>query len=418
MSKLVKNVCISTGLSAVDRKRNCINRLQQVFDTDKQFVRNITVNLNEKVNIKMSNQMNNTFEDRIQFDKNLQLTTIHYTVNRLNNSQLVKIAYYTECCGLRPAYQTNSDSNIDFLNASIQPMLFNNAYSILSSSNLYQINRPTQSTPTFGQRLSTRKTTIFIKPTKQTSTTVAFENNIDNRTEIYSPEITEHSSSPANSPSTDITRLQSEFTTVDSNSQFESNSKSTTNSISSESTETNDSTDDDENDNTTPYKNKIETSTLGTTMSTIEVIRITAEPESNDVDSEKLDKQQNYTKITTESLNKRNNPFGQLSNQTRYIVRKTVKKTIQDTGGLSYLSNRRKSTTLRPYVREQIQIKNGKIYLNNTASSKNNAKSTIASVVISDRHSLNQFRKDNEVEIERRFSICVLFLSIGKFTIF
>ena len=410
----------------MDRKRNCLNRLQQVFDTDKPFVRNITVHLNEKVNIRMNNQANATFEeDRLQFDKNLQLTTIHYTINKLNNSQLVKIAYFTDCCGMRTLHTGNLDANFDLLNPSMQPMLLNNAYSILSSSNHYQINRPTQSTPSFGTRLNTRKTTtIFINPTKQTSTTVTIENTTNSTEGMYTDQHqTEHGmSSPETT--TDITRLQSDYTTSsDSDGSRTTNSFSDSRSTtsSSESTEGSDATEESDSP-TTHNRNRFETSTLpstmGTTLRSIEVVRITAEPDSNDVI---LDRQ-NYTKVTAESLDRRNNFQNQFSaypssNQTRY-VRKPLKETASQkasTGNPAFTTSRRKATTTtRPYIKEQVLIKNGKIVLgNNTANNLSNARASIASV-ISDRHSLNQFRRDNEAEIERRFSIVILFLSIGE----
>lgn len=429
LSKLVKNVCVTiNGLSTVDRKRNCLNRLQQVFDTDKPFVRNITVNLNEKVNIRMSNQMNATFEeDRLQFDKSLQLTTIHYTISKLNNSQLVKIAYFTECCGMRTLHTGNLDANFDLLNPSMQPMLLNNAYSILSSSNHYQINRPTQSTPSFGTRLSTRKTTtIFINPTKQTSTTVTIENTANSTEGMYTDQHqTEQSMSPETT--TDITRLQSDFTTSsDSDGSRTTNSFSDSRSTtgSNESTESSDATEESDSP-TTNNRNRFETSTplpstMGTTLRSIEVVRITAEPESNDVFLDKLERQ-NYTKVTAESLDKRNNFQSQFSpsNQTRYVRKPLKENTTQKsvTGNLAFTqvtSRRKATTTTRPYIKEQVLIKNGKIVLgNNTANNLSNARASIASV-ISDRHSLNQFRRDNEAEIERRFSIVILFLSIGE----
>lgn len=401
-----------------------MNRIQQVLDTDKQYVRNITVNLNELVNIRMNNQANNTFEEeRLQFDKNLQLTTVHYTINKLNNSQLVKIAYFTECCGLKSVQHSLNTSNLsDQPNTSMQPMLFNNAYSIVSSSNNYQINRPTQSTPSFGTRLSTRKTTtIFINPTKQTSTTVTIENNANNAssTGVYSYH-TEHSLQPETT--TDSTRFSSDYTSdlestkLTSVDSSESDSRTTDSASSEHANDFNDKT-----TNKFPETSSFPSSTLATTMSTVEVIHITAEPESNDV----LDRQtQNHTKLITESLNNRrnnqhrhpfNNPNIIQSNQTRYI-RKPIKKTPQETANLSYTSTSRRKGTTRPYIKEQIVLKNnGKIGLENNTSpnSLSTAKATIASVT-SDRHSLNQFKKDNEAEIERRFSIVILFLSIGK----
>lgn len=423
---MVKNVCVTTnGLSTADRKRNCLNRLQQVFDTDKPFVRNITVNLNEKVNIRMNNQMNSTLEeDRLQFDKSLQLTTIHYTISKLNNSQLVKIAYFTDCCGMRTLHTGNLDANFDLLNPSMQPMLLNNAYSILSSSNHYQINRPTQSTPSFGTRLSTRKTTtIFINPTKQTSTTVTIESGTNSTEGMYTDQHqTEQGMLPETT--TDISRLQSEFTTSSDSETGRTNSLADSRSTTSSSESTESDATEESDQPTTNNRNRYETSTvpstIGTTLRSIEVVRITAEPESNDVI---LDRQ-NYTKVTAESLDKRNNFQGQFnpypSNQTRY-VRKQLKESSPKaaTGNLAFTqaTNRRKTTTTtRPYIKEQVLIKNGKIVLgNNTVSPNNlsNARATIASV-ISDRHSLNQFRRDNEAEIERRFSIVILFLSIGK----
>lgn len=377
----------------------------------------------------MNNQMNSTFEeDRLQFDKNLQLTTIHYTINKLNNSQLVKIAYFTECCGMRSLHTGNLDANFDLLNPNMQPMLLNNAYSILSSSNHYQINRPTQSTPSFGTRLSTRKTTtIFINPTKQTSTTVTIENSANSTEGMHTDrDQTEQSMSPETT--TDITRLQSEYTTSSDGGRTTNSfgdSRSTTSSFSSESTETSDATEESDTP-TTNNRNRFETSTLpstmGTTLRSIDVVRITAEPDSNDVILDKLERQ-NYTKVTAESLDKRNNFQSQFnpSNQTRY-VRKPLKEVATQkapTGSTAFTqatSRRKTTTTTRPYIKEQVLIKNGKIVLgNNTVSPNNlsNARATIASV-ISDRHSLNQFRRDSEAEIERRFSIVILFLSIGK----
>ena len=432
----MKNVCVTTnGLFPADRKRNCLSRLQQVFDTDKPFVRNITVNLNEKVNIRMNNQMNSSFEeDRLQFDKSLQLTTIHYTISKLNNSQLVKIAYFTECCGMRALHTGSLDANFDLLNPSMQPMLLNNAYSILSSSNHYQINRPTQSTPSFGTRLSTRKTTtIFINPTRQTSTTVTIENSTNSTEGVYTDQHqTEQGSSPETT--TDIARLQSEFTTSSdaeagrtTNGFTDSGSRSTTGSVANESTEASDATEESDPP-TTNTRNRFETSTvpstMGSTLRSIEVVRITAEPESNDVILDKLDRRNYTTKVTAESLDKRNNFQSQFSpypsNQTRY-VRKPLKESTQKAaaGNLAFAQatgRQKATTTTRPYIKEQMLIKNGKIVLgNNTVSPNNlsNARATIASV-ISDRHSLNQFRRDNEAEIERRFAIVILFLSIGE----
>ena len=418
LAKLIQSVCVTTSQpSSIDRKRNCVARLQQVLDSDKQFVRNITVNLNEKVNIRMNNQLNATFEeDKLQFDKNLQLTTIHYTINKLNNSQLIKIAYYADCCGLRNVHQNLDSTNFDLLNHSLQPMLFNNAYSILSSSNHYQINRPTQSTPSFGTRLSTRKT-IFINPIKQTSTTVTIDNN--NETEAVDHSLTQPETTTDITRSTDrIRQVQlNELTTsnIKITDNLDSNSK-TTSLISSDSIE---DTTNKEMESTTASSS----TTLGTTMNTIEVIRISAEPELNDILDKKLMlSPHNFTKLTSsESLNKRINQFNyQPSNQTRYIRKPIKKTTVQD--NLAYLSNRRKGTT-RPYIKEQVLIKNGKIVLNNTVTSSSSnhknlsdtTKATIASVT-SDRHSSNQFKKDNEAEIERRFSIVVLFLSIGEYS--
>lgn len=437
LAKLVKNVCMMNSASTMERKRNCINKLQQVLDTDKSYVRNITMNLNERINIKMNNQLNGTSEeDKLHFDKNLQLTSIHYTVSKLNNSQLVKIATYSECCGLR-AVNTNQD-NFDYLNSSMQPIYFNNAHTVVSSSNHYQINRPTQSTPSFGTRLSTRKTTIFINPTRQTSTTVVESTNSTESSLLF------------DSPTTDLTRIRNELTlTSDADSKTESfftesNSRAT-NSIPFEVSNT--------ASTIAKNTNRVETSTIGTfgstigtTLSTIEVVRIAAdEPETNDISLGKIDRQtlNNRTKISSESLsNRRNNHNNNIihinqsdhfvpSNQTRYI-RKPIKKnenaqnnlpyisTSVSTSTSSFTSSRRKpSTSNRPSLKEQIPIKNGKIALNSTLSTVNtnllDAKATVESAVASDRHSLsNHFKKDNETEIERRFSVVILFLSIGK----
>uniref|UniRef100_A0AAN0N7P4 G-protein coupled receptor 3 n=1 Tax=Polyphagotarsonemus latus TaxID=1204166 RepID=A0AAN0N7P4_9ACAR len=375
LSNLSKEVCLLNNPSIIERKKNCLNQLLQVFDSNKPFVRNITIHLNESLNKNESASKKTKKNNRLFFNHNLQLATINYTINRLNDSQLQKVAYYSECCGFKVIHPS-LDENFGLLtNSSMQPIYFKN-----------RMNNSFKSTPLFGTRLSS---TTKTKPLTSTIPTTIVSDEIKNYTEPN------ESTTESNNKITSILTTEIAETTL--------------NILNKSASEIEDIVLNDKF-NSTQMISSINDEVVNLIKKT-DIIATTEKPK--EVFKKKEEQKENKTSKGLSAIN---------------LFKKFYKKIDVDNLTSTIPPIEKKKLTIKPkenlkIIKEKFdfRVKTKKLYKNVDTFKKNNTSNIIADSTneitsvssVFDRHFSNQFKKNTEAEVEKRFSIVLLFLSIG-----